>query len=812
MECAEEYGIREAKERADKESAENPPSRASLPRGPQRTSLAFSDAMTLKASWPSSLFQHDTSTPEPVAVAAMQENLKLATKVRELERKCRLQEEELVLQKEARRRAEEESTRSKRLLEDQVQDLTSKLKLRPENSLRAPQQQGATATAPTEGGLEDCALPGRSGAFVSASSKGARETALAGHVSAKQMAEALSKVQGELDDARADAETERARANQLTYQLERLRCDTSQELAASLEASSAARAGVAAKAEECRSLRRELAETKMFSEEAARKAQLVAEEAEQRAARLQTRLSKVEATLDGAQHLIASYRQGDVLGTLQSALQTLQSNKETIEALAATAAHAKEEAAISNQQWLQEKEGSRRQVREAEARAQEYVQRAKDEMADLRRDAERAEEAATSRQRLLTVETEQLKDRLRRAQEKLEDADARAVDSERDKVHLSQEAAKDARSRAEDLREEVAALRESHQRQLEALRVDVTRELTGRQQAARRADEAAAEVARLKSSLETLMRSAAMEERELRSAMEAAVRELESSRAASLHSLSQVEERLSRTLVRAEAAEAQADTVSKNLQAVRAGEQALRTQLDDMRVSMGREVASKTQTIESLRDALAASEEMLAHERRAHATAKEEGRWREEALQRQVDAMTAAKERADADAKRVRDAADASVESNGKRIASLEVQAQESASALLQIGREAAAREEENSRLRSSLDNLTADSLATTQKLTAQVAQLKAASESQLKLLDTKELDFAHAQAALKRRVDALEGQGAAEAERTRRMEEEKRRLEDGVAHGSRQIESLREELADLLQTRDSLARQVPKP
>jgi uncharacterized protein (UPF0335 family) len=49
-------------------------------------------------------------------------------------------------------------------------------------------------------------------------------------------------------------------------------------------------------------------------------------------------------------------------------------------------------------------------------------------------------------------------------------------------------------------------------------------------------------------------------------------------------------------------------------------------------------------------------------------------------------------------------------------------------------------------------------------------------------------------------------------AERTRRMEEEKRRLEDGVAHGSRQIESLREELADLLQTRDSLARQVPKP
>jgi hypothetical protein len=132
---------------------------------------------------------------------------------------------------------------------------------------------------------------------------------------------------------------------------------------------------------------------------------------------------------------------------------------------------------------------------------------------------------------------------------------------------------------------------------------------------------------------------------------------------------------MSRTLVRAEAAEAQADIVGKNLQAARAGEQALRTQLDDMRVSLGREVASKTQTIESLRDALAASEEMLAHERRAHATAKEEGRWREEAQQRQVDAMTAAKERADADAKRVREAADASAESNGKRLAMLEAQA-----------------------------------------------------------------------------------------------------------------------------------------
>ena len=57
-------------------------------------------------------------------------------------------------------------------------------------------------------------------------------------------------------------------------------------------------------------------------------------------------------------------------------------------------------------------------------------------------------------------------------------------------------------------------------------------------------------------------------------------------------------------------------------------------------------------------------------------------------------------------------------------------QAQESAGSLLQIGREAAALEEENARLRSRLDSLTADSLATSQKLTAQVAQLKAASES----------------------------------------------------------------------------------
>jgi hypothetical protein len=123
----------------------------------------------------------------------------LSSKVRELERKCRLQEEELGLQKEARRRAEEESTRSKRLLEDKVQDLTCKLKLRPETSFRAPSQQGLTSTAPTGGGTpstpEDSALAGRSGVFVSAGSLGARETTLAGHVSAKQMAEALASSQ-----------------------------------------------------------------------------------------------------------------------------------------------------------------------------------------------------------------------------------------------------------------------------------------------------------------------------------------------------------------------------------------------------------------------------------------------------------------------------------------------------------------------------------------------------------------------------------------------------------------------------------------
>ena len=383
------------------------------------------------------------------------------------------------------------------------------------------------------------------------------------------------------------------------------------------------------------------------------------------------------------------------------------------------------------------------------------------------------------------------------------------MESEREKVQQSQEAAKDALSRAADLREEVAALRGSHQRQLEVLRSDVARELTGRQQAVRRAEEAEAEVGRQKSALEMLKRSAAIEEAQLRSASAAAVRELESSRSASMETLSQVEERLARAMVRAEAAEEELDAANKSLQGARQGEAALRAQLEELRLSQGRELASKTQTIESLRDALAASEEMLAQERRALATAKEEGRWREEALQREVDALTAAKERAAGEAKRVRDGADAAAEGNGKRVLMLEAQLQESSANLLKTGREAAALDEECSRLRGKLDALSGESQATVQKLTAQVAQMKAANESQLKLLDTKELDFAHAQAALKRRVEALEHQRAAEGERTRRIEEDKRRLEDGMAHSSSQVEALREEVADLQQARDSLARQV---
>ena len=46
-------------------------------------------------------------------------------------------------------------------------------------------------------------------------------------------------------------------------------------------------------------------------------------------------------------------------------------------------------------------------------------------------------------------------------------------------------------------------------------------------------------------------------------------------------------------------------------------------------------------------------------------------------MQRQVDALTAAKERADAEAKRMKDGADAAAETARKRVAELEAQVQQ---------------------------------------------------------------------------------------------------------------------------------------
>ena len=74
----------------------------------------------------------------------------------------------------------------------------------------------------------------------------------------------------------------------------------------------------------------------------------------------------------------------------------------------------------------------------------------------------------------------------------------------------------------------------------------------------------------------------------------------------------EVEERLARTLVRAEAAEAENDEVQRAVDAVRVAEKAAREELEGVRASTAREIASKGQTIEALRDALTASEEMLA--------------------------------------------------------------------------------------------------------------------------------------------------------------------------------------------------------
>jgi hypothetical protein len=742
MDVAHEYGIhagpRKRESRGDgnggsnRESAVNPPGRNSL------ANRHLGSGGTTTTSWASSLFLDGNSAPEPIAIAAVTENLKLATKLRELERKCRQQEEDLAKNKDARRRAEEESTRIRRQLEDKLQEMTARVLSR--DSISREKKDHANAEA----------LNATTTVVVAPRASGAGSR-LDG--SSQHMTETLQRLTDELEEARAATEDERKRSNDLLYQLERLRCDTAQEIAASHEAAAASRGGISAKAEECRQLRKDLDNLRLSSEEAARVSALQVEEAEQRAGRAEARWRKVEDTLDAAKELIPSYRPADAMVSLLSAAQALQSNKDALDELAAKLKKAEEDAAAGRQQAVREKEGARQHVREAELRAEEFVQKAKDEMMDLRRDKERGEEAASSRQRLLLVENGQLEERLRRMQEKLDEASAVSAAVSEEKVMISKEAAREMSARAAESRDELVALRAAHQRQLEGLQADLAKEVAGRASASKRADEAEAAAAQHRASLESAKRKASMEEAQLQAALDEAVRELESTRSSSMQARAQAEERLARACVRAEAAEEELEACKQTVEASREAEEQARAELAQGRQLHAREVASKAHTIESLRDALAGSEEAVAEVRRVLAFTKEEAKNHQEALQREVDALKAARERAENEVRRVRDGAAVDAENLRKRVVLLESQLEDNRLSLSKYARDVSAADEENARVMKQLEHLKREQGAAVESLTGQVAQLKADNGALRKMLDSKEVDFEHAEAALKRRV-----------------------------------------------------------
>ena len=174
MQVAEEYGIRERAD-AQRQAAENPPPEPRHSQGARPASWR-----ALAAPWPSSAYEE----VEPVSVAAVEENLKLASRLRELERRCKQLEEEAVLSKDARRRTEDEHARISRQLEQQVQELTSKLIARAQ---RKAEHAAATSllsedTAAAAAASSRDAPVGAHAAFVAAGfRKEADGTSKAGH-------------------------------------------------------------------------------------------------------------------------------------------------------------------------------------------------------------------------------------------------------------------------------------------------------------------------------------------------------------------------------------------------------------------------------------------------------------------------------------------------------------------------------------------------------------------------------------------------------------------------------------------------------
>jgi colicin import membrane protein len=345
-------------------------------------------------------------------------------------------------------------------------------------------------------------------------------------------------------------------------------------------------------------------------------------------------------------------------------------------------------------------------VREAEGRAEAAVQAVKEELHESKRYAEQLADAAAVRERRLSVENQGLLEQVHRLQAKVEESEHKLVALEQAFVAQSQGQIKDANARVEQAREEAAAAAAVQQRSLDAVRHDLNKEMSARIAASRRADEAEGEAARCRAELEAGKKRWALEQAEVQGARDAAVRQLEASSAAAREEVAAVEERLRRCLIRAEAGEAEAAEQRKRAQALQASEQEVRAALEQLRGVHAREVASKTQTLEALRDSLAASEEQAKSDRRAVAVAKEELRQIDEGGRQALEAVMAAKERAEAEVQRLRAASQVAAEKSNGRVQVLERELDEQRRSLSGALRERAAVQDECMRLSKNLERL----------------------------------------------------------------------------------------------------------
>jgi hypothetical protein len=340
---AEENGINVDKDRdrdrdRDRDLAVNPPSR--------QTSLRRSGDAQL--AWPHSQASTAFGEPEPVAVATLQENLKMATKVRQLERTVQALEDQVLQHKEGRRRAEEEERRRVGELEQQVEDLTGKLLARDKDltgKLLASASTLPDAVHGAMGGWER----GDNCRATTASDK-----------EIKELRAIMSRLEEEAGEARVELEEERKRTTELTYSLERLRCDAALEIGAAHDAAAAARASMAAKGEECRALRKEVDDVKREAGDVKRRAEEEADKAAAEGARSGSKWKKLRAALGNMRERLPAgalvmelggEEEGEdtTLAGALGALEVLGRTQQDKEALADAARKAQDDSVIAQQ-------------------------------------------------------------------------------------------------------------------------------------------------------------------------------------------------------------------------------------------------------------------------------------------------------------------------------------------------------------------------------------------------------------------------------------------------------------------------------